>query len=224
MSETKPHNHRGIFVSGTNTNIGKTLCCAALMALLDAAYWKPVQTGPREDHDAPTVHALSGCGAGDIYPSCYSFPEPLSPHEAARRAGGHIDMTQITWPKAADRFMVIEGAGGLLVPLNRESLVIDLIKTLAVPTLIVASSELGTINHTLLSLEAMRARNLPVAGIVLSGPENEANKQAIEYYGQIDVLGHIPLIADVNKKTFHQHLEGLRPLAEKIGPLKETLR
>ena len=105
-----------------------------------------------------------------IIPSTYSLPEPLSPHEAARRADIKIDMKRFTLPKG-DGPLVVEGAGGLMVPLNEEFLVIDLIKKLALPAILVCRTELGTINHSLLSLEALRTRSIPVAGVVLSGAD-----------------------------------------------------
>ncbi len=129
--------------------------------------------------------------------------EPIAPHEAARRAGIAIDMAKLVPPRA-DRLLVVEGAGGLLVPLTEEAYVIDLAMELHLPVILVARSTLGTINHTLLSLEALRRRGLPIAGIVINGPETPHNRAAIERYGRVRVIAEIPRLETINRETLRQ--------------------
>ena len=178
------------FVTGTDTDIGKTVACAWAMVHTPARYWKPVQAGLQETDEA-AIRALTGAGDDRILPTTYALPEALSPHEAARRAGVTIDMGAFTLP-AVSSPLVVEGAGGLLVPLNDRSLVIDLIKQLGLPAILVCGTTLGTINHSLLSLEALRARDIPVAGVILCGPDVPHNRAAIETRGNVRVIGHIP--------------------------------
>ena len=180
-----------VFVTGTDTGVGKTVVSAWLALHLQARYWKPVQAGLDGETDTKAVCRLAGLGPERIVPEVYALPEPLSPHEAARRAGQRIEMERFALPRAGAP-LVVEGAGGLMVPLNEEALVIDLVARLGLPAILVARTGLGTINHTLLSIEALRARALPLAGVVLNGPDVPHNRAAIESYGATRVLGHIP--------------------------------
>jgi dethiobiotin synthetase len=191
---------QGFFVTGTDTDVGKTLVSAWLMTHLDADYWKPVQAGTEPETDSATVRRLAEISAERILPETYILPEAMAPHEAARRAGIRIDMAKLE-PPATDRLLVVEGAGGTLVPLTDEAYVIDLASELHLPVLLVARSTLGTINHTLLSIEALRRRGLPLAGVVMSGPETPHNRAAIERYGQINVIAEIPWLPSVTRAT-----------------------
>jgi dethiobiotin synthetase len=181
----------GFFVTGTDTDVGKTLVSAWLLTHLDASYWKPVQAGTEPETDAATVKRLAEVPADRILPEAYVLPEPLAPHEAARRAGITIDPNKLV-PPDCKGLMVVEGAGGLMVPLTDDAYMIDLAAELDLPIILVARSTLGTINHTLLSIEAIRRRGLPLAGVVIIGPETPHNRAAIERYGQIDVIVEIP--------------------------------
>lgn len=180
---------RGFFVTGTDTDVGKTVAAAWLVAKLGACYWKPVQAGNHPETDSAIVRRLSG--VDHILPEAYVLPEPIAPHEAARRAGTAIDLARLV-PPACDRPLVVEGAGGLLVPLDDKAYVIDLAAELHLPIVLVARSTLGTINHTLLSLEAIRRRGLPLAGVVVNGPETPHNRAAIERYGKAEIIAEIP--------------------------------
>jgi dethiobiotin synthase len=191
---------QGFFVTGTDTDVGKTLVSAWLMTHLDAAYWKPVQAGAEPETDSMTVRRLAEVSADRILPEAYVLSEAMAPHEAARRAGISIDMAKLK-PPATDRLLVVEGAGGLLVPLNDTDYVIDLAGQLELPILLVARSTLGTINHTLLSIEALRRRDLPLAGVVVNGPETPHNRTAIERYGEVSVIAEIPWLPDVTRAT-----------------------
>jgi dethiobiotin synthetase len=180
---------QGFFVTGTDTDVGKTVAAAWLVAKLGACYWKPVQAGNHPETDSAIVRRLSG--VDHILPEAYVLPEPIAPHEAARRAGTAIDLARLV-PPACDRPLVVEGAGGLLVPLDDKAYVIDLAAELHLPIVLVARSTLGTINHTLLSLEAIRRRGLPLAGVVVNGPETSHNRAAIERYGKAEIIAEIP--------------------------------
>jgi dethiobiotin synthetase len=181
----------GFFVTGTDTNVGKTVVSAWLVAKLDACYWKPVQAGTRPETDSAIVRRLADVPAERILPEAYVLSEPIAPHEAARRSGITIDMAKLV-PPACNRPLVVEGAGGLMVPLTDDAYVIDLATELHLPVVLVSRSTLGTINHTLLSLEAIRRRGLPLAGVVINGPETPHNRAAIERYGQVEVIAEIP--------------------------------
>lgn len=204
------------FVTGTDTDVGKTAVSAWLVLHLGASYWKPVQSGLEGETDAAAVRRLAGIAAERILPSAYELPEPLSPHEAARRAGVRIALERITLPRVSGP-LIVEGAGGLLVPLNETDLVIDLIGRLRLPVILVARTLLGTINHTLLSLEALRARGLPIAGVVLNGPPVPHNRAAIEHYGKVRVLGHLPPLKPLDRAR----LLSVAPEADLVQPLTD---
>ena len=190
---------RGIFVTGTDTGVGKTVACAALLHRFAHAgelrYWKPIQTGIDEDDDTATVIRLSGGEASRALDEGIRLQRPLSPHLSARLAGVSInleDLVQIAMAQPPTRRWIVEGAGGILVPVNARDLMADLIARLAIPAVIVARSGLGTINHTLLTIEALRARTLSVAGVIMVGEPNRHNRSAIEEYGGVAVVGEIP--------------------------------
>ncbi|MBI2241935.1 MAG: dethiobiotin synthase [Magnetospirillum gryphiswaldense] len=180
---------RGVFVTGTDTGIGKTLVSAWLAHHWRAEYWKPIQTGATEDSDSDTVAALAP--SARIHPPAHVFQAPLSPHAAARREGAVITLDGLKLPDT-DGPLVVEGAGGILVPLNDTALTVDWVETLGLPVLVVARSGLGTISHTLLTLEALKRRHVPILGVVMNGPPNADNRAAIEHFGGTRVLAEIP--------------------------------
>jgi dethiobiotin synthetase len=196
----------GFFITGTDTDVGKTLVSSWLLTHLDASYWKPVQAGVLPETDSARVRRLAEVPAERILPEAYVLPEPIAPHEAARRAGITIEMAKVV-PPAVERLIVVEGAGGLMVPLTDTAYMVDLADELHLPIILVARSTLGTINHTLLSLEAIRRRGLSLAGVVISGPETPHNRAAIERYGQVEVIAEIPWLDTVNRST----LLGIEP-------------
>ncbi len=198
----------GVFVTGTDTGVGKTVVAAALLARLRARgpvrYWKPIQTGIEQDNDTETVRTLSGASAREIFDAGVRLPRPVSPHLAARLHGIPIELDDLTTLASAQptgEYWVVEGAGGALVPINETRLMIDLMEALRLPVVVVARTALGTINHTLLTLEALRARGRDVAGVVMVGPANPDNQQAIERYGRITVLGHLALLQPLTEET-----------------------
>jgi dethiobiotin synthetase len=191
---------QGFFVTGTDTDVGKTVVSAWLVARLGACYWKPVQAGNHPETDSAIVRRLTGVPPDRILPEAYVLPEPIAPHEAAWRAGIAIDMERLV-PPPCDRPLVVEGAGGLMVPLTNRAYVIDLATELHLPIILVTRSTLGTINHTLLSLEAIRRRGLTLAGVVVNGPETPYNRAAIERYGQVEVIAEIPWLDQLTPAT-----------------------
>lgn len=167
-------------------------------------YWKPVQTGIESDDDTQTVTMLAGEGGRPPLGEGYRLPRPLSPHLSARLAGERIDMPvleRIAVAQADSERFIVEGAGGVYVPLNDSQFMFDLIAMLRLPAVVVARSTLGTINHTLLTLEALRTRGLSVAGVVLNGPPNAENRAAIERYGRVDVLAELPPYDRITPET-----------------------
>ena len=181
----------GVFVTGTDTGIGKTLVAACLTRAWAADYWKPFQTGLTEDPgDGWTVRHLTNCPPARVHPPAMELKAPLSPEDAACLEGITIEPDRLALP-IGDRPLVVEGAGGVLVPIVPGLLTADLIERLALPALLVARSTLGTINHTLLSLEALRARGVAVAGVVLNGPPSANNRAAIERHGNVRVLAEL---------------------------------
>ena len=182
---------KGYFVTGTDTGVGKTVVCAYLTLSLGADYWKPVQSGLEGETDTESVRRLTGLPPERFHASTYALNAPLSPHESARRERISISLDAIVQPRSI-RPVIVEGAGGVLVPLNGDALMIDLMKHLGLPVIIVARTTLGTINHTLLSLEALRARRLTIAGVIMNGPPNDANREAIENFGRVRVLAELP--------------------------------
>jgi dethiobiotin synthase len=203
---------RQFFVTGTDTEVGKTALSALLCAALDANYWKPIQTGADEDSDSRTVAALAQLPPTRILNEIYTFGPPVSPHLAARWASEHIDLARIAIPhEVRSQPLIVEGAGGVLVPVNENQFMLDLMRHLQLPVVLASRSALGTINHTLLSLAALRAGKVEVAGVVLIGEPNSDNREAIERYGNVRVLGEIPKLAPLNRAallaTFSAHFD-----------------
>ncbi len=192
----------GIFVTGTDTGVGKTVVAAILVRLLDAEYWKPLQTGLADDPgDSATLARLAN--PRRIHPPAYALPASLSPAAAAELEGVRIDPTRLTLP-VIDLPLVVEGAGGVLVPITQDLLMIDLIARLALPTVIVARTTLGTINHTLLTLAALRARTIPILGIIINGPPNPSNRAAIEHHGAVEMLAELNPLDRVDAATINE--------------------
>jgi dethiobiotin synthase len=202
----------GFFVTGTDTGVGKTVLSALLVAALDGMYWKPVQTGAIEGTDRNSVRLWAECPEERLLPERYCFDPPVSPHQASREAGVRMALDTFEWPASlGDRPCIVEGAGGAMVPLNERDLMIDLMRRLSLPVVVAARTSLGTINHTLMTLAALRAADLSVRGVVLIGAENMENRRAIEHYGNIRVIGHIPMLERIHRaallEVFEKHFD-----------------
>ncbi len=200
---------RRYIVTGTDTGVGKTLFAAALAGHLGARYWKPVQAGLEGETDSDLVARLSG-GRARVLPECYRLTTPCSPHEAARIDGVTIDPARLALPEGVGP-LVVEGAGGVLVPHAEGLLAVDLFARWGLPVVLVARTTLGTINHSLLSLEALRARGIVVLGVVFSGEANPASEEAVARFGQVLHLGRLPRLDPLNAaslaKAFAAHID-----------------
>ncbi|MFV8344706.1 dethiobiotin synthase [Flavobacterium sp. ZB4P13] len=188
------------FITGIGTDIGKTIVSAILVEALKADYWKPVQSGDLHQTDTMKVQGLISNSTSHFFPEAYRLTEPMSPHAAAAIDGVTINLDSIIVPPTNNN-LIIEGAGGLMVPLNDDSLVIDLIEKLKVEVILVSRNYLGSINHTLLSVEALQSRNIPIKGIIFNGnPVNTSEKFICEYTG-LKSLFHIDDETTIDKQT-----------------------
>lgn len=190
-------------ISGTDTGIGKTVFAAALTHALQAHYWKPVQSGLEEETDSETVARLAGVPHTRILPEAYRLKTPASPHLSARLDNVTIDPALLQPPRL-DGPLVIEGAGGLLVPLTGRVLFADVFARWQIPLILCARTALGTINHTLLSLEALRQRAIPVQGVVFIGDEDRENQRIITNIGAVRPLGRLPRLVDLTSEALHR--------------------
>jgi dethiobiotin synthetase len=193
---------RALIVTGTDTGIGKTVVSAMLTLALDGIYWKPVQSGLSGETDSEAVARLTGISQERIIPEAYRLRQPLSPHRAAELDAVQIKPEALELPRVpANRVLIVEGAGGVLVPLNRTELQIDLFARWRAPVIVVARTALGTINHTLLSIEALRRRAINILGIVFVGEENADTMRTIGEFGGVKILGRLPLLKHLNAET-----------------------
>lgn len=222
----------GIFVTGTDTGVGKTVVSSVVVAALrkigEVGYWKPVQTGIEADDDTAEVQRLAMCGNDEIESEGVRLERPLSPHLAARLAGRPFAISDLIgiWQRLPSRrFWVVEGAGGLLVPLNDSETMADLIKALGLPALIASRSGLGTINHTLLTLAELRRRSIAVGGVVMVGTPNSENRIAIEGYGRIRVLAEVPIMDPLDEDSVAAQAQRAAPaLRDFLGASGEPSR
>ena len=188
-----------LVVCGTDTDVGKTVVSALLVQGLGATYWKPVQSGLEGGGDTGRVQQLLGLPPERVWPEAYRLTAPVSPHWAAERDGLSIDPARLALP-AGDGPLVVETAGGLLVPLRRNWLQIEQIAVWGLPVLLVARSGLGTLNHTLLSLEALSRRSIPVLGLVLNGDPHPDNPRTLEALGGVPVLAELPPLDPLDRE------------------------
>lgn len=187
------------FITGIGTGIGKTVTSAVLTEKLQADYWKPVQSGDLEISDSLFVRNLISNDKTVVHPERYRLSQPLSPHLSARLDGVEIVLDEIRVPET-DNQLVIEGAGGLMVPLNEKELILDLIRRLNAKTIVVSQNYLGSINHTLLTIEVLKANAIAIEGIVFNGKPNEESERYIQTYSGLKVIGRIPSFATVDKE------------------------
>ncbi len=188
-----------LVVCGTDTDVGKTVVSALLVQGLGAQYWKPVQSGIDGGGDTGRVQQLLGLPPERVWPEAYRLTAPVSPHWSAERDGVSIDPARLALP-AGDGPLVVETAGGLLVPLRRNWLQIEQIAVWGLPVLLVARSGLGTLNHTLLSLEALQRRSIPVLGLVLNGDPHPDNPRTLEALGGVPVLAELPPLDPLDRE------------------------
>lgn len=189
-----------IVVTATGTDIGKTVFAAALTAALDGCYWKPVQAGLDDGSDLERVGRLSGLPADRLLPEAYRLTTPCSPHRAAEIDGVTIDVDALD-PQPCDRPLVIEGAGGVLVPFTRQTTFADVMARWQLPVVLVAATSLGTISHSLAAIEALRTRNVDIRGIAFVGDAVEDSEATIAAMGGIKRLGRLPMLDPLEPAT-----------------------
>ena len=195
---------RRIVVTGTDTEIGKTVFAAALADQLGASYWKPIQSGLDGETDSEIVARLGGLSSNRILPERYRLKTPISPHQSAAIDGVHIDARELVVPDTCGRPLVIEGAGGLMVPLDPSTLYIDVFARWRIPVVLCARTTLGTINHSLLSVEALRRRDIDVLGIAFIGDSYPESERAICEIGRVQRLGRLPRLSPLNRGTLRE--------------------
>lgn len=199
-----------LVVAGTDTDVGKTVFCAALAGALGASYWKPVQAGLEGETDRETVMRLAPLGPDRAPEEAWRLKTPVSPHLAAEIDGIEIDPEALE-PPAVVGPLVIEGAGGLFVPINRDALMIDVFARWGLPVVLVARTALGTINHTLLSLGALKARGVPVLGVAFVGEERPDSERAVARFSGATILGRLPMLSPLTPERLNDAFaEGFR--------------
>ncbi len=187
-----------VCVAGIGTEVGKTVVSAILCEALGADYWKPVASGLEDGpSDGEIVASLIGDAAKRVHPSRYLFAKSLSPHIAAALEGATIELSELNAP-ATERPLVVELAGGVLVPLNDDHTNLDLIERLGLPVVIVSRHYLGSINHTLLTLEVLRSRGVTIKGVVFNGQELPDTERIIGQHGRVEVLGRVPHLQELS--------------------------
>jgi dethiobiotin synthetase len=194
-------------IVGTDTGVGKTVFSAALAGALDGFYWKPVQAGLEGETDSQCVARLSGLAPSRILPEAFRLKTPASPHYAARLDGVAIDVAQL-YPPDPPGSLIIETAGGVMTPLTPETPTADLLRRWRLPAIVVARTTLGTINHSLLTLEALRRREVPLRGVVFIGDENLESQETIARMGAVKALGRLPFLAPLTRETLRAAFAG----------------
>lgn len=196
---------KGFFVTGTDTDVGKTFISTLLTKLLNGIYWKPIQTGLSCDQgDTKTVCQLAEISSEHYLPPLIELQAPLSPEEAAKLEQYEIKPEIFNGISLnPEKKYIVEGAGGVLVPIAKHYLMIDLMKTINLPVIIVARTKLGTLNHTLMTIEVLRNKKITIAGVILNGALNKTCKEFIESYGKVKILGEIPQLPDINSEKLN---------------------
>lgn len=204
-----------LVVAGIGTEVGKTIVSAILCEALKADYWKPVQAGDLNHSDSDKVKALVTNRLFTIYPETHRLTSPMSPHAAAQRDGVKIQADDFRYHETEDsttngRRCIIELAGGLMVPLSKTYLIVDLIKDLGAPVVLVANSYLGSINHTLLSLDLIEQRQLNLLGIIFNGTMNSESRDVILQYSNVPLIADIPHADPINKAFVKTHADKIQ--------------
>ncbi len=202
------------FVTGIGTEVGKTVASAVVVAALQADYWKPVQCG--EPRDTEFVRSLTECR---VHPERYLLQAPMSPHAAAAKENVTISLRDFKLPEVSNH-LVVEGAGGLLVPLNDNHTIADLISHLSIPALLVSRNYLGSINHTLLSIAELKRRNVPILGVLFNGPSTPSTESIIATQGQLPIIGRIDDMASLDRPAIEMQARALAP--QLIAALKRS--
>jgi dethiobiotin synthetase len=193
----------GFFITGTDTSVGKTLVASAITLALNGTYWKPVESG---DSDYKQVKEWVGLPSQHFVPPQYALKASLSPDQAAKLENISIDTNTFVLPNI-DRALVVEGAGGIFTPLNETKCILDVIQQLGLPVIIVCRGTLGTINHSLMTIEILRQHKIKIKGVVFNGELNPANQIAIETRGNVKTLFSLPNFDRLNKDRLHEWVD-----------------
>lgn len=202
---------KNYFITGIGTNIGKTIVSAILTEAIEADYWKPIQAGDLDNSDSLKIKNLISNTITKVHKEAYQLKYAMSPHAADKLENITIDLDKITLPKTANN-LIIEGAGGLMVPLNNTALVIDLIAKLESEVILVSQNYLGSINHTLLTAQVLLKNNIPVKGIIFNGNKNESSEKFILEYTKLNLLGRVDETTYVTKDWIKQQANNFKNL------------
>jgi dethiobiotin synthetase len=200
-----------IFITGNGTDIGKTIISAIITEHLEADYWKPVQSGELENTDTMKVKSLVSNSKTVFHPEQFKLVQPLSPHASAEIDGVEIELEDFKLPSTTNH-LVIEGAGGLMVPLNNKLLIADLITHFKSSVIVVSRNYLGSINHTLLTIQELRSRNIPIIGIVFNGEHNPQTENFILQYTQLPLLFRVEMEEQIDKQTILKYSRQIKSL------------
>ena len=214
---------RPIFVTGIGTEVGKTVVSAILVEALGADYWKPIQAGDLDETDTERVRKLLSNRHSFLHPETVRLRTPASPHAAARREGKEIHLGMFSLPKTAGRPLVIEGAGGVLVPLNEIHCMVDLIERLQCETVVVSKHYLGSINHTLLTVDTLERRGIPIRGVVFNGDENPDTESLILQKTGVLALGRVRWEPRITPKLIRQYADAFEPVLVHDLPARPSL-
>jgi dethiobiotin synthetase len=193
--------HKSIAIIGIHTGIGKTVVSAVIAEAIGADYWKPVQAGI-EERDMSLVQELLTNGGARVHREAVLLTQPVSPHAAAEYDGVTIDFREFKWPET-DKVLLVETAGGLMSPISAEETMIDFIQYYDLPVVLVTNNYLGSINHTLLTLEVLHDGGVQVLGIVVSGDENRQSESFIENYSNVPIIAHVPQLINLDAESVH---------------------
>ena len=193
-------NNLKFIICGTDTDVGKTLISSFFVRGLKSFYWKPIQSGIETETDSQSILRLSGIKKEKILKEAYIFEKPVSPHWAAEIDGKKIDINLLNLPKI-DGSIVIETAGGLMVPITRNFLQIDQIRKWNLPVIIVCRSSLGTLNHTLLSIEALKKRNIKILGLIINGEKHLDNPKTLRKFSKLPIIAEFPRLNNIDKNN-----------------------
>ena len=201
---------RKFFVTGIGTDVGKTMVSAILTESLQADYWKPIQCGTEPQTDSQRVKQLISNNKSVIHPETYKLQAPMSPHAAAAIEGVEIKLEKFKLPVTSNKNTIIEGAGGLLVPLNTTHVIADLITHLQAEVILVSQFYIGSINHTMLTANELTRRNIKVAGILFNGEYAKSSAEYILSQTNYKLLGHIPLEQEITPATILRHSKNIK--------------
>jgi dethiobiotin synthetase len=196
-------------IAGIGTEIGKTFISSILTEALQADYWKPIQSGALDFTDSDTVKSLISNTKTVFHPEAYRLNEPMSPHAAAAIDGVEIELSKFQLP-LTNNHLIVELAGGLMVPLNDRETNIDLIKKLNIPVILISKNYLGSINHTLLSVEILKMNNIEVKGLIFNGEQNKSSEEFILNYTKLQCLGRVNFEENIDKNVVKKYAEQFR--------------